>query len=187
MQINRLFEMIYLLLEHPSITAKEFAERFEVSVRTVYRDVDILSAAGIPVYMSKGRGGGISLLPDFVLNKMVLTQEEKQDILASMKAFQEISLEKGQTAFERLAGLFGGQTHDWIEIDFTSWGYFQQEEDYFGQLKNAVIHKRQCRITYAGSKAEKTERTIYPLKLVFKGNAWYLYAYCTMRKDCRFF
>ena len=79
MQINRLFEIIYVLLDKETVTAKELAERFEVSARTVYRDVEILSAAGIPIYMSKGKGGGISLLPDFILNKTVLTEKEKED------------------------------------------------------------------------------------------------------------
>ena len=69
MQINRLFEMIYILLNKESMTAKAFAEYFEVSQRTIYRDVELLSGAGIPIYMTKGKGGGISLLPDFVLNK----------------------------------------------------------------------------------------------------------------------
>ena len=80
MQINRLFEMIYILLNKETMTAKAFAEHFEVSQRTIYRDVELLSAVGIPVYMTKGKGGGISLLPDFVLNKTVLTDREKADI-----------------------------------------------------------------------------------------------------------
>ena len=76
MQINRLFEMVYLLLNKKSVTAGELAAHFEVSPRTIYRDVELLSSAGIPIYMTKGKGGGISLLPDFVLNKTVLTAEE---------------------------------------------------------------------------------------------------------------
>ena len=72
MQINRLFEIVYILLEHQCMTAKELANRFEVSVRTIYRDIDVLSAAGIPIYMTRGKGGGISLLPNFILNKTVL-------------------------------------------------------------------------------------------------------------------
>lgn len=71
MQINRLFEIVYILLDKKAVTSKELAERFEVSTRTIFRDIETLSSAGIPVYMSKGKGGGISLLPDFVLNKAV--------------------------------------------------------------------------------------------------------------------
>ena len=72
-QINRLFEIVYILLEKQTVTAAELSQRFEVSSRTIYRDVETLSQAGIPIYMSKGKGGGISLLPDFILNKAVLT------------------------------------------------------------------------------------------------------------------
>ena len=77
MQINRLFEIVYILLDKKTVTSKELAELFEVSSRTIYRDIEILSSAGIPIYMSKGKGGGISLLPGFVLNKAVITDEEK--------------------------------------------------------------------------------------------------------------
>ena len=73
MQINRLFEIVYILLEKEKVTARELAERFEVSTRTVYRDIEALSGAGIPVYMSKGKGGGVSLLRGFNLNNAVIT------------------------------------------------------------------------------------------------------------------
>ena len=78
MQINRLFEIVYLLLEKDTITAKELAQQFGVSVRTIYRDIDILSTAGIPVYTNKGKGGGISLLENFVLDKLILSEEEQK-------------------------------------------------------------------------------------------------------------
>ncbi len=68
MQINRLFEIVYILLHKKSVTAKELAERFEVSVRTIYRDIDTLSSAGIPIYASQGKGGGISLMDEYVLD-----------------------------------------------------------------------------------------------------------------------
>ncbi len=77
MQINRLFKIVYILLDKKIVTSKELAELFEVSSRTIYRDIETLSSAGIPIYMSKGKGGGISLLPGFVLNKAVITDEEK--------------------------------------------------------------------------------------------------------------
>ena len=92
MKINRLFEIVYLLLQKDRITASELADRFEVSTRTIYRDVDMLSSAGIPIYMNKGRGGGISLLPNFVLDKSVLTEEDKENILSSLSAFKSVDL-----------------------------------------------------------------------------------------------
>ena len=69
MKVNRLFEIIYILLDKKNIKAKDLAEHFEVSQRTIYRDIEILSQSGIPIYMTKGKSGGISILPNFILNK----------------------------------------------------------------------------------------------------------------------
>jgi len=84
MQINRLFEIVYILLNKKTTTAKELAERFEVSVRTIYRDIDTLSSAGIPIYASQGKGGGIALLDDYILNKSVLSENEQNEILFAL-------------------------------------------------------------------------------------------------------
>ena len=87
MQINRLFEIVYILLNKKTITARELSEHFEVSMRTIYRDIDTLSGAGIPIYTSKGKGGGISLLDNFVLKKSMLSEQEQDciDELAKLK------------------------------------------------------------------------------------------------------
>ena len=102
MQINRLFEIVYILLENKIVKAGELAEHFEVSVRTIYRDVETLSQAGIPIYMSKGKGGGISLMPDFILDKAVLTEQEKGEILSSLKAVSALSLSESGSALNKL-------------------------------------------------------------------------------------
>ncbi len=187
MQINRLFEIIYILLENRTVTAAELAERFEVSARTIYRDVEVLSQAGMPIYMSKGKGGGISLLPDFTLNKAILTEQEKSEILSSMNAFRAVNLSKNETALNKLTTMLGAKNADWIEVDFSSWGYFENDGVYFEKIKTAIIEKKIITFNYASGKAEKLPREVLPLKLVFKGAAWYLYAYCTLRKDYRFF
>jgi predicted DNA-binding transcriptional regulator YafY len=187
MQINRLFEIVYILLERSTVTAKELAGRFEVSQRTIYRDVETLSQTGIPIYMSKGKGGGISLLPEFVLNKAVLTEEEKRDILSSMRAVSALSLSADGSALQKLQSLLGKKNCDWIEVDFSSWGHFGNDAETFEMIKTAIIDKRVLSFLYASGKAEKLPREVYPLKLLFKGAAWYMYAYCTLRKDYRFF
>lgn len=78
MQNNRLFRILYYILERGKVTATELAEKFEVSVRTIYRDVDSLSSVGIPIYTTQGKGGGIEIAEDFVLRKSLLTAEEKE-------------------------------------------------------------------------------------------------------------
>lgn len=187
MQINRMFEIVYLLLDKKIITAKELAERFEVSQRTIYRDVEALSSAGIPVYMSKGRGGGISILDDFVLNKAVLTEEEKSDVLSSLKAVGAINFNETDSALKKLGGLFGEQNADWIEVDFSSWYNSGEESKSFNDIKTAILSKKTISFNYSSGKGESTTREVEPLRLCFKGMARYLYAYCTLRKDFRFF
>jgi len=187
MQINRLFEIVYILLSKKNVTAKEFADRFEVSTRTIYRDIETLSTAGIPIYMSKGKGGGISLLPDFVLNKVVLTEDEKANIISSLKAVNSVNLSETDSALEKLSSLFGAENTDWIEVDFTSWVNAEDEKNVFNTIKSSILSKKIISFLYASGKGENTRRSVEPLKLCFKGQAWYLYGYCKIRSDYRFF
>ncbi len=187
MQINRLFEIVYILLDKKTVTSRELAERFEVSTRTIYRDIETLSSAGIPVYMTKGRGGGISLLPDFVLNKAVITEEEKEDILSSLKAVSAVNPSKTDTALNKLSSMFGESSTDWIEVDFSPWAGAQNETETFNTIKSAILEKRLISFIYASAKGQKTARHVEPLKLCFKSGAWYLYGYCKSRNDFRFF
>ena len=187
MQINRLFEIVYILLEHQCITAKELANRFEVSVRTIYRDIDVLSAAGIPIYMTRGKGGGISLLPNFILNKTVLTKSEKTEILSALHAVQAVNSNESKTVIQRLSNLFGETQTDWLEIDFSSWGNHREEASLFQTLKTAVLHKRVVHFLYHNANGQQSSRIAEPLKLCFKGQSWYLYAFCLHKCDYRFF
>lgn len=186
MQINRLFEMVYLLLNKEKVTAGEMAKHFEVSPRTIYRDVELLSSACIPIYMTKGKGGGISLLPDFVLNKAVLTESEKADILSALHAMDSVSLEKADTAVKKLSLLFGNADSDWVEVDFSEWANADAEALTFSTLKNAILQKVVVKFLYHSGKSSM-EREVEPLKLCFKGQGWYLYGYCRVRNDYRFF
>ncbi len=186
MQLGRLFEIVYILMERERVTANELAAHFEVSIRTIYRDVETLSASGIPVYMSKGKGGGISILPNFVFNKSLITEEEKREILASLQAVETVGLEEKTTALKKLRNVFGINDIDWIEVDFGFWSDGKKEAVIFKTLKTVILEKKEISFQYIGIK-DTTSRIIEPLKLVFKGASWYLYGYCKLRNDYRFF
>lgn len=187
MQINRLFQIIYILLDKKSITASELSEKLEVSTRTIYRDVETLSLAGMPIYMSKGKGGGISLLPDFILNKTVLTEKEKADVLASLNAVHSVKPDEKDTALQKLSSLFGQNNADWVEVDFSSWSHGDEEREIFESLKSAILNRKTVQFIYSSGKGESSQRKVCPLKLGFKAQSWYLYGYCKERKDYRFF
>ena len=91
MQVNnRLFEIVYILIQKKKITAKELANRFEVSTRTIYRDIETLSRANIPIYSIKGKDGGIGILEEYVLNKTILSEEEQNQILFALQGMKKI-------------------------------------------------------------------------------------------------
>lgn len=185
--LNRLFQIVYLLMEKPQMTAGELADIFEVSERTIYRDIDKLTLAGIPVYTNQGKYGGISILPDYVLDKAVLTTEEKNKIMESLNALNEVSLSADDEAIAKLRTFLGEQYRDWLEIEFSGWGNSSEDAAIFEQLKSAILGHLYTEIIYSGNKEGLVERKIKPLKLCFKNQAWYLYAYCCLREDYRFF
>lgn len=185
MQVNRLFEIIYVLLSKKIVTAKELAERFGVSQRTIYRDVDILSLAGIPVYTEKGKGGGISLLPDFVLNKSLLSEAEQNEILSALQGLSAVKTADTQGVLKKLSAIFNKNAANWLEVDFSGWGY--QDGDKFNDFKTAILERRIAEFDYYSTYSEKTHRSIEPIQLWFKSRAWYIKGYCLLRKDVRLF
>lgn len=187
MKGNRLFEIIYILLDKENVKAKDLAEHFEVSQRTIYRDIEALSEAGVPIYMTKGKGGGISLLSDFILNKAVLSQEEKKEILAAMQGLNAVNENEFNGALSKLSSFLGGNNENWIEVDFSNWDRNNELGDKFTDIKSSIINKNLISFEYFNSGGEVLERIVEPLKLVFKSQGWYLYAYCKKREDNRFF
>ncbi|MDE5863679.1 MAG: YafY family transcriptional regulator [Lachnospiraceae bacterium] len=187
MRESRLFKIIYHLLDKGCATAPELAKKLEVSVRTIYRDIDALSGAGIPVYAEAGRNGGIYLLDDFVLNRVVLSEQEKQQILTALQSLAAVGNVYEENILEKLSALFRVHSDNWFEVDFSRWGDTERDNEKFELLKSAVVHCKCARITYANSYEEIGERTIQPLKLSYKGQAWYLKAYCMEKQDYRIF
>ena len=86
MKESRLFKIVYYILENGRATAPELAKKFEVSVRTIYRDVDVISSAGVPIYVTTGRNGDIQILENYVLDKAFFSEKERQDILAALQS-----------------------------------------------------------------------------------------------------
>lgn len=185
MQMNRLFELVYLLLDKQNITAKELAVHFEVSVRTIYRDIEILCQSGIPIYANKGRGGGIGLMKDFVLDKSVLTDQEKHDILWALQGIDAVKAAGHRKTLTKLRSLFGVQEAEWLEVDFSDWG--EKQQALFHMIKEAIIGKKVMEFDYYNSKGERSRRQAEPFKLWFKSKAWYLKAYCRQSQDFRLF
>lgn len=187
MQESRLFKIVYYLLNKGQVTAAELAEKFEVSVRTIYRDIDALSGAGIPVYAETGRNGGISLLDNFVLDRTILSERERRDILGALQSLAATGNTCDKATLDKLPAIFQLSSNNWYEVDFSRWGEHTQDNDKFEVLKRAVICHKCVMISYVGAYKAESSRIIHPLKLLYKSRAWYVKAYCTEKKDFRVF
>ncbi len=187
MEESRLFKIVYHLLDKGQVTAPELAEKFEVSVRTIYRDIDALSGAGVPIYAEAGRNGGIHLMNDFVLDKTVLSEEEKQEILTALQSINSMNNIGSNQTLQKLSAIFNMSSENWLEVDFSRWGNNGTDNEKFELLKSAVIHQKCVKITYANSCGTISERIIKPLKMSYKSMSWYLKAYCTEKQDYRIF
>lgn len=183
--LNRLLGIIYILMNKGTVTASELAQRFEVSVRTIYRDVEALSLSGIPVYAKKGKNGGISLTEQFVLNKMLVSKEEQQQILAALTSIQETGAQEEKETLRKLGDFFKTDAYPWVSIDFSDWS--GRSRELFLQLREAILNKKVLQFDYYGQYGEMTSRTVEPLQLVFKDYTWYLKGFCRLRKDMRLF
>jgi predicted DNA-binding transcriptional regulator YafY len=184
MQTSRLFEIVYFLLSKKSVTASELAKHFGVSRRTICRDIDTLSLAGIPIYTERGKGGGISLLPDFVLNKSLLSQQEQNDILAALQILSNIEAVDTSQTLHKLSAIFNKATTNWMEVDFSDWHY---ENDFFNDIKNAILEQSIIEFDYYNSYGDKTSRRIEPVQLWFKSKSWYLKGFCLTKQDVRLY
>lgn len=193
MQIDQLFEFVYILIDKKQVTAKEMAERFGVSTRTIYRWMEALSVSGIPVYSLKGRGGGIAISEKFAMDNTVLSEDERLAIISSVKALENLSGKNGaaitpeRKAADKLSRLVTSDT-DWLEVDFAPWSPEGSEvRNLFGILRDSILKKRQITFDYFTGDGRIEKRIVHPWKLVFRGQAWYLYGWCTSRKTERFF
>lgn len=182
--VSRMFEMLYLLLERDRIPAAELAQRLEVSVRTIYRDVQALSEAGVPIYAERGRSGGLCILPSFKLSKAMLSEEDRSGVLASLRAMEQTGAGERDT-LRRLSAFLGGDAPDWIRIDLSDWS--GQQNALIPTLKTAILERRRLQFDYYAESGATSSRVVCPLRLCFKGHAWYLQAYCLTRCACRTF
>lgn len=184
MSDSRLFRLLYLLLEHRQMTAGDLARRLEVSTRTIYRDVDALSRAGVPIYAAQGKGGGVALMEHYTLDRAAFTEEEQAQLLTALRSMPD-SL-GGPEVVTKLAALFRPTQPDWLQVELTPWQSQWPQGD-FVFYKNAILARRVLTFTYISAYSAAQRRRVLPVRLVFKGRAWYLQAWCPEKSAWRTF
>lgn len=188
MKIHRLFEITTILLNKGAVTAHELADRFGVSTRTIYRDIDVLSSTGVPVYMNKGKGGGIHLLENYALNRALISDRESENLLLAIKTLKATQYPELDSVLEKMSAIFKNTPkRDWVEVDFSPWGSLPNEKNKFNDIKRAMLQRNVIRFDYVNGEGHRSSRLAEPEKLIFKSNAWYLLAFCRQRQEYRTF
>lgn len=187
MKIDRLIGIIMILLQKDKVTAPELAKRFEVSRRTINRDIEDISKAGIPIVTTQGSGGGISILDSYKMDKALLNDDELQAIFSGLKGIDSISETSYLTKMiEKLSEKNNCiQVDDSIIIDLAS-HYQKPLTQKIDIIKNA-IHTGQCISFRYYYKKGECVRCIEPYHLIFKWSSWYVFGYCLDRKAYRLF
>lgn len=188
MKIDRLMGILTLLMQRDRVTAPELAAMFEVSRRTINRDIEDLCKAKIPVVTEQGYRGGISLAEGYRLDKAVMSEDEMLAVVAGLKGMDSVSEESYADRIKDKLTAAGRQIRaedDCVIIDLAS--YYQRPlTEKIGKLRSAVRDLKQVTFEYYYDKGE-CERTIEPYKLIFKWSSWYVFGYCKDREDFRMF
>ena len=188
MKTDRLIGILSILLQEEKVTAPVLAEKFEVSRRTINRDIENLCRAGIPIKTEQGTGGGISIMDGYRMDRTILTSRDMQMILAGLRSLDSISgsryssqlmekLQSGSSAF--ISG------RDSMLIDLSSW-YKASLAPKIEVIQSAIENRNQLEFRYYAPSGESL-RAIEPYYLVFKWSSWYVWGWCTAREDFRLF
>lgn len=188
MKIDRLVGILSILLQKEQTTAPQLAEKFEVSVRTILRDLDALSRAGIPIVTQQGNGGGISILEGYRLDRTLLTGREMQDILTGLRSLDSVNgTNRYQCLMEKLSAGFSEWVagDSFILIDLSEWDKRNLTVK-IELIRETIETGQELKFHYYGPKGE-SERVVQPYYLLFRWSSWYLWGWCTQRQDWRLF
>lgn len=188
MKIDRQIGILSVLLQKETVIAPYLAEKFEVSRRTINRDIEDLCKAGIPIITRQGANGGISIMENYKLDKTLFTQGEMQDILAGLRSLDSVNGTNryGQLMEKLSAGssdfMVGNQS---VLIDLSSW-YKDSLAPKIELIRTSIDKCRKLEFVYYSPKGESV-RCIEPYYLIFRWSSWYVWGWCMKRRDFRLF
>lgn len=195
LKLDRLLAITMLLLNRKRVGAQELSERFEVSLRTIYRDLETLNQAGIPIVSFAGASGGYEIMDQYRLDRQFLSLEELQSIIIALRgvgsSFGDLDisslLDKVGALVARSEQREMNAMSQQVMIDLNPWHGGKEEKEKLGILRAAARDFKVIRFAYTSSQGDSSDRTCEPMGVVLKGYVWYLYGYCKLREDYRIF
>lgn len=188
MKIDRLIGILSLLLQKDKVTSAELAEKFEVSRRTILRDIESINMAGIPIISEQGQGGGISIMKGYKIDRTLLSSDDMQAILSGLQSLDSVS---GTNRYRQLMEKISANdtasinADNQIIIDLSRWDK-SEVADKIELIKNAIEQRHIISFQYFSPSGE-SKRRIEPYHLVFQWSSWYVWGYCIDREDYRMF
>lgn len=195
MKLDRLISILVVLLRRERVQAKELAEKFGVSVRTILRDVEAINLAGIPVVTYQGVHGGIGIAEGYRLDRSVLTADEMAAIIRTLRGVTrtmpdsryEVLVEKLKNTLPAAQLAMLNAKINQLVIDLSPWGENELLQENMATIRKAIENCRQIEFLYIDASGQRTKRRVEPYSLVLKAQKWYLYAWCLQRQDFRIF
>lgn len=193
MKYEIMIHILFDLLARRRVSAGELAGKYDISVRSVYRYIDEMTVAGIPIDVARGSGGGIYISDAYKLPRGFMTREEYTRAIEAMQAMEsELSDPVLSSAIQKLSAAVKVEHRDQaiagnILVDSGTWGGERKFSEKLRLIERAIEEQRAIEIDYVSREGEHTHRTILPHLLVYKQNIWYLYAFCCKRNDFRLF
>lgn len=195
MKLDRLISILVMLLRKERVQAKELAEKFGVSVRTILRDVEAINLAGIPVVTYQGVKGGIGIAEGYRLDRSVLTGDEMAAIITTLKGISStISDSRHEVLMEKLKNtlpspqleVLNSKVNQFI-IDLSPWGGNEHLRQNLADIRQAIGDSKEIDFQYIDPTGKRTRRRVEPYSLILKGDKWYLYGWCNLRQNFRLF
>ncbi len=194
LKVERLLAIVMMLLNKRRMSARELADHFEVSLRTVYRDLETINAAGIPIVAYPGTSGGYEIMENFTIDRQYLSADELVAVIAALKGVHSSTddkqigqlLEKIKALLATAPSAFQGGEHP-VVYDFNPWGSTPAIEQKVSSLREAILCRKRVKIVYTKMQGESSERVIEPVRLIIKGYVWYVYAFCQSKQEFRLF
>lgn len=185
MKLERLISIIYKLLNHEVLSASVLAEEFQVSPRTIYRDIDVICAAGIPVISYQGNKGGYGIMDGYKMDRSLLGSYDVDYLVTVLRSLATVfEDERVQSTIERLQTIGEDNQNQNLSVDFES---YRTAPDALRQLRSGITERKVITFDYINAQNERTTRDVEPLQLHYKYGNWYLNGFCRKRKDYREF
>lgn len=185
MKLERLISMVYMLLNNEILSASELADKYGVSQRTIYRDIETICAAGIPVVSYQGANGGYGIMEEYKMDKSLLGSYDVGSLVTLLQSMSSVFQdERASETIRRLQTIQGNQKSSSLNMDIGSRPFYRKS---LQLLREAINERKVIRFFYVNAKNERMEREVEPVQLLYRYDAWYLFGYCREREDYREF